>query len=492
MKRSVYRVYDSVIMRRPLLFFGTLLISTAFLQADKPNVLFICVDDLRPEVASFGADYIHSPHMDRLATEGRPFDRHYVQAPTCGASRYALLTGQYGPAGNDALMQRADAIRAGTETIPPSLPAWFRSRNYTTVAIGKVSHYPGGRAGKDWNDPEKMEMPDAWDESLMPTGAWQHPLGAMHGLANGEIRKTAGDMDVYQAYDGDDMSYPDGLIRQSAVEKLAELAGQDQPFFLAVGFIRPHLPFGAPKKYLDLYAEKDLPPIPYPGKPEGKTTWHGSGEFMKYHRWDRDPRQDTEFAEEVRRHYAASVSYIDAQIGYLLEELNRTGLDENTIIILWGDHGWHLGEHAIWGKHSLFEESLRAPLIIHLPGGVPQPGEMSQSIVETIDLYPTLCELAGLEKPSGIDGTSLVPQIQNPNVSGGFAISYHLGAKATVIQDSFRLIAHGKVNHYELYDHASPARETRNSATQNPEKVQELLEIIQRKHPESLQESIFE
>jgi iduronate 2-sulfatase len=175
------------------------------LAAKPPNVLFIAVDDLRPELGAYGQDYMHSPNIDQLADSGRLFERHYVQAPTCGSSRYALLTGKFGPTSNSALFDRADALRgSGSEADDsPSLPAWFRQHGFTTVSVGKVSHHPGGMGGAHWEDAAELEMPFAWDRHLMPSGEWQHPRGAMHGLARGEIRHEAGDMDVYQAAEGD-------------------------------------------------------------------------------------------------------------------------------------------------------------------------------------------------------------------------------------------------------------------------------------------------
>ena len=293
---------------------------------------------------------------------GRAFHRHYVQAPTCGASRYTLLTGTYGPADNGALFRRTEAMKG------KSFPAWFRKHGYTTVSVGKVSHHPGGRGGPDWDDDAKPEMPGAWNRHLLPAGSWQHPRGVMHGLANGEIRKNAKVMDVFQSFDGPDTAYPDGLITDEALQQMNSLAKGGKPFFLAVGIIRPHLPFGAPAKCMKPYREAKLPATPHPKKPVGKTTWHGSGEFMKYNRWKRNPNTDAEFAIEVRKHYAACVTYADAMVGRLLARLDELKLRENTIIVLWGDHGWHLGEHAIWGKHALFEESLRSPLIISHSG----------------------------------------------------------------------------------------------------------------------------
>ncbi|RMF43334.1 MAG: iduronate-2-sulfatase, partial [Planctomycetota bacterium] len=175
------------------------------------NILLICVDDLRPELGCYGVDYIQSPNIDRLASQSRVFDHHYVQAPTCGASRFALLTGTYGGADNGALFQRAAQLRQG-KVVPPSLPSWFRFHGYTTVAVGKVSHHPGGMGGPDWNDPSQLEMPDSWDRNLLPAGPWQHPRGWMHGLANGEIRGDAKQMDVFQAVEGPDEIYPDGVM----------------------------------------------------------------------------------------------------------------------------------------------------------------------------------------------------------------------------------------------------------------------------------------
>lgn len=445
----------------------------------RPNVLLLCVDDLRPELGCYGRDYIASPHIDALAARGRLFARHYVQAPTCGASRYSLLTGQYGPSGNQALFSRAKRLAASPEAVPPSLPGWFRRHGYTTVSIGKVSHHPGGYGGPNWADEDRPEMPGAWDRHFMPTGPWRHPRGAMHGLARGEIRTKAGEMDVFQSAEGPDTIYPDGLTTDAAVEELESLAAasQAQPFFLAVGLIRPHLPFGAPAKYMRPYADAELPPIPHPDKPDRKTTWHGSGEFMKYNRWGKNPNRDSEFATAVRKHYAACVTYADAQVGDILERLDSLGLRERTIVVLWGDHGWHLGEHAVWGKHTLFEESLRSPLIVDYPG-IPEPGVKTEAMVETLDLFPTLCELAGLEIPEFAHGVSLKAILETPSAEGHAAVSY--AREATIRTDTHRLIAHPD-GHVELYDHTSEARETRNVAEDHPGLVERLKDALDRR-----------
>ncbi len=446
-----------------------------------PNVLLICVDDLRPELACYGKSYIASPNIDRLASQGRIFGRHYVQAPTCGASRYTLLTGQYGPSDNGALFQRAKRLSAKVADIPPTMPSWFQSHGYTTVSVGKVSHHPGGRGGNDWDDDGTLEMPNSWDRHLLPAGAWQHPRGSMHGLANGEIRKNAKEMDVFQSVEGADEIYPDGLIVDESLNQMDLLAADSaKPFFLAVGIIRPHLPFGAPAKYMDAYKDAVLPPIPHPEKPAGVTTWHKSGEFMKYNRWGRNPNADADFATEVRRHYAACVTYADALVGRLLERLDGLGLRDDTIIVLWGDHGWHLGEHAIWGKHALFEESLRSPLIIQYKG-LKNPGQRTDSIVESLDVFPTLCELSGLPTPTEAAGVSLKPYIDDVSAEGHPAISYARKGK-TIRTDRYRLIVQSKGS-VELYDHSTEQAETENVAAKKPGVVAELKRLLEQRRP---------
>jgi len=470
---------ETIDMKRLLLSLLIIVAAPLTAVAAKPNVLLLCIDDLRPELKSFGASYIHSPNIDKLAASGRAFSRHYVQAPTCGASRYALLTGNYGRnsamRGNGALFARSRNAR----TAPVSLPRHFRNNGYTTVSIGKVSHHPGGLGGKHWADPQQPEMPGDWTRHLQPVGRWQHPEGVMHGLANGEIRGNAKEMDIVQSFDGPDTAYPDGLTTDTALTELDTLSKAGKPFLLAVGIIRPHLPFGAPAKYMKPYDGVKIPGVPHATKPEGKTTWHGSGEFMKYNRWGSDPRKDEAFATIVRRHYAACVTYADALTGRILKKLEETGQRKNTIVVLWGDHGWHLGEHAIWGKHSLFEEALRSPLIIAAPMSQ-QPGVFSNSVVETIDIFPTLCDLCGLQTPEHLDGVSLLPQLKNPQEPGHTAVAYQ-NSRETIRTSRYRLIRHygrGGTTHIELYDHQSEEGETSNLASELPEVKARLLKQL--------------
>ena len=472
-------------MKNKILSMALLFCAILFLKCSKPpkvkkpNILLICIDDLRPELNCFGANYISSPNIDRLSEIGVSFQKHFANAPSCGPSRYTLLTGQYGPANNNALFMRADKITKGIAEIDPSMPEWFKTHGYTTVSVGKVSHHPGGMGGDNWNDSTIIEIPKAWDKHLIPISEWQHPRGIMHGLAHGEIREKSNEMDVYQSAEGDDDIYPDGVITDEALKQLRSLSkNEEKPFFLAVGIIKPHLPFGAPKSYLERYEGVKLPIIKHPQKPEGRSTWHGSSEFKQYNLWGKNANKDTVFADEVRRHYAACVSYADAQVGKILAELKRTGADKNTIIVLWGDHGWHLGEHAIWGKHSLFEESLNSPLIIYDPK-LTRNGSKTNAIVETLDIFPTLCDLTGIDIPEFSHGVSLKKILDNPTTTGHSAVAYTNEA-TTIRTSTYRMSLHND-GFIELYDHTTVENETKNVADKHPELVEELKNELKNK-----------
>ena len=224
------------------------------------------------------------------------------------------------------------------------------------------------------------------------------------------------------------------------------------------------------------YKDAELPPIPHPNKPDRKTTWHRSGEFFgQYNHHGKDPREDAEYADEVRRHYAACVTYADKHVGDIMKTLEDSGKADNTIVVLWGDHGWHLGEHGIWGKHCLFEEALRSPLIIRYPE-MKNPGERSDSIVSTLDIFPTLAELARVPHPGQAYGVSLSPQLKDPNSPGHNAFSY-AGKGKTIRTATHRMILH-KDGFVELYDHRSKEKETKNIADENPELCEELKQLI--------------
>jgi iduronate 2-sulfatase len=451
--------------------------SPARAAGPRPNVLFIAIDDLRNDLGALGVAHAKTPQLDSFAKTARVFSHHYVQVPTCGASRCALWRGRYPtvPAhvGNNGIRDTQ------AEWASQSLPAVFRQQGYRTLALGKIGHYPGGFTGRDWAvGPE--ELPGAWDRAWIPDGPWKTPLAIMHGYANGAARQP-GISPAWEAHAGPDEAYPDAWVAAEAIQTLKQLAAQKQPWFFGVGFFKPHLPFAAPKKWHDLHST-DIPDLKpeAAAKPSWPSGWHGSGEFRgNYGHAGRDPVTDPEYARRLRRAYAASISYVDAQVGRVLTALRDAGLEDNTIVVVWSDHGFLLGEHAIWGKHALYEHALRSPLMIRHPG-LAQPGKTSAAIVETVDLFPTLAELCGLPVPSGLDGRSLRPQLNDPTApTAKPAHSFWIEGQRTVRTDRWRLIVQpgkaGAAPRVELFDYQTDPDETRNHVDEEPVIVRELL-----------------
>jgi arylsulfatase A-like enzyme len=437
--------------------------------AEKPNFLFIAVDDLRPEIAAFGESQAVTPHIDRLAAGGVSFTRHYVQAPTCGASRLALLAGRI-PSTSRHLHNHAIRTEIGDATKHDyiTFPRYLRQHGYYTVSLGKISHFPGGIVAPyvGPNPDTRPELPGAWDVLAAPTDRWGTEQHAFFGYADGSSRNSLdGEVPPFEAADVDDEGYPDGQTARMALEQIDRLARQDQPFLLAVGFYKPHLPFNAPKKYWDLYRRENIDLSPNPYLPEGLTetnTLHRMGEFNRYKqgRETAGPGKKLSdgYARELRHAYLAATSYIDAQIGKLLDALEQNGLDRNTVVILWGDHGWHLGDQTVWGKHTLYERALRSPLIIRAPGKS-EPGEQNMAIVETVDIYPTITALAGLPPPQKLSGSDLLAG----SGESGPARSFWRGS-VSLRDERFRIIVHGDryPGDVELYDHRDDDNETRN------------------------------
>ena len=452
--------------------------SEVFADEGRRNVLFIAIDDLRNDLGSLGVAHAKTPQLDAFAKTSRVFSHHFVQVPTCGASRCALLRGCYptvpAQVGNDGIKQTYP------DWSSQSMPAVFRQNGYRTLAIGKISHYPGGLSGKGWAEgPE--EMPGAWDRAWIPNGPWKTPEAIMHGYANGTARKP-GKSPAWEAHDGPDETYPDAWVASEAVTTLKELAGQKSPWFFGVGFFKPHLPFAAPKKWHDLHSA-GVPDLSseVAAKPTWPSGWHNSGEFRgNYgHEPGRNPDVDIEYARQMRRAYAAGVSYMDAQVGRVLAALTELGMEKNTVVVVWSDHGFLLGEHAIWGKHCLFDRALRSPLMIRYPG-IESPGRISDATVETVDVFPTLVELCGLTAPSGLDGRSLRPQLVDPStLATKPARSFWTGGQKTVRTDRWRLITQvgkdGVPNRIELFDYLNDPEETKNVAESQPGIVRELL-----------------
>lgn len=369
-------------------------------QEKKPNVLFIAVDDLRPELACYGQSHIKSPNIDKLAESGLTFNRAYCNIPVCGASRASILSG-IRP--NRHRFLNYDCWQDKDVPGLVSLPMHFKNNGYTTVSLGKVYHHATDGAGswnKLWSPPQKQGT------------SWRDYVNEEN------IKLDTGDRtrgNPFEKADVPDEAYKDGKIAKQAIEELNIFKENNEPFFLAVGFLKPHLPFNAPSKYWDMYNAGE---IKLPGnmqKPENAPDecMHTFGELRAYNNIPEEGDVSKSIALKMIHGYYACVSYTDAQIGKILTELEKLGLAENTIVILWGDHGWHLGEHNLWCKHCNFEKVLHTPLIVKAPGK--KKNIQSNALVEYVDVYPSLCDLAGLEKPFHLQGRSFVSLAEDPN-----------------------------------------------------------------------------
>lgn len=454
----------------------------------KPNILFIAVDDLRTELGVYNS-IVKSPNLDSLARTGSYFTRHYVQVPTCGASRHALLTGMR-PSKPIHLSNKAiekEISGKPEQVIPETFIHKFKKEGYHTVGIGKISHSADGLVyGYEEPVSNKKELPHSWSELLFDAGQWETGWNAFFAYADGENRQSLKkQVKPYEKGNVGDDGYPDGLTTKLALDKLKELKNKEEPFFMGVGYFKPHLPFNAPKKYWDLYDRNRIPLAPYPKIPEDThlKSLHESGEFNQYALGEEKAGlskivSDT-YAKKLRHAYLASISYIDAQIGKLWKELKVLGLDKNTIIVIWGDHGWHLGDQRVWGKHTLFENALKSTLIIKSPY-LEHENKKVDHIVETVDIYPTLLELCDLKINHFVDGESFAHTMESiQKQSNGVAYGYFKNG-ITLRTDSYRLTQYYREEKptVELYDHTRDPEESRNIAKDNPEIVQELIPIL--------------
>lgn len=451
------------------------------------NVLLLCVDDLRPEMGCLGTAYAQTENMDRLSRRSVRFTHHFVQVATCGASRYALLTGR-SPArsgvtrGNGAMYQGQTAFSQAPTPKAQTLPECFRRSGYHTVCIGKISHTPDGRVySYDGTGDGRPEMPHAWDELATPFGPWKRGWGAFFAYEKGRHREDGmGHTDLMEFTAEQDEELPDGLLAQAAVDKLKELATSDQPFFLAVGFYKPHLPFVGTRKDWEAMQDADIPIASHQARPDS-VHWHRSGEFNKYNApFQKDPPLREEDQLKAKRAYLACVRFTDRQIGKVLDALDVMGLADNTVIVLWGDHGWHLGDSQIWGKHTPFERAVHSPLMIHVPG-MENQGQICNALVETIDLFPTLLEVCSpsfQDTEFPLDGHSLCPLIKDVNAKVRDAALSYWGSAVTVRTATHRLIASRSEQGFEnleLYDMGKGPDPAQNLAETQPDKAQELL-----------------
>lgn len=373
-------------------------------QNNKMNVLLIIADDMRPELGCYGIEDIVTPRLDSLARHATVFQNAYCNIPVSGASRASLFTGMYPRYPNRFTAFDASAEKDCPEAL--SLPECFKKNGYYVVSNGKVFHnitdhadswseapwrvHPDGY-GKDWAEYNKWEL---WQNE--ESSRYVHPK-----TLRGPFCESA---------DVADTTYIDGRVAQKTIADLRRLHKKEKPFFLACGFWKPHLPFNAPKKYWDLYRREEIHLAQNPYRPKALPKQvTSSGEIRGYGKFV--TTKDETFQREAKHGYYACVSYIDVQIGLVLDELDRLGLSENTIVVILGDHGWHLGEHGFWGKHNLMNHATRAPLIVRVPHC---RGGKAKGIVEFVDIYPTLCELCGVPMPKDqLQGKSFVPILQD-------------------------------------------------------------------------------
>ena len=368
-----------------------------------PNVLFILIDDYRTAMGAMGDAYAITPHLDALASQGVLFNRAYANVPVCGASRASLMTSIY-PNKDRFINYLANAEREVPGAV--TLPSVFKEAGYYTVSNGKVFHDPKDSDEESWSEP-------AWEP--VAKGPAFYAEESKQYIKRSERFGDRGPW--YEGADRPEDIYYDGQVKMKAVADLDRLAQREEPFFLAVGFRRPHLPFNAPKKYFDLYDDTNFQPSVLRNKPIGASDdLKGSGEIHLYHFKDETYNSD-EFHRQSLRGYYAAVSFIDQQVGDILSKLDALGLRENTIIVLTSDHGFHLGEYNFWGKHNTLTNALHIPLIIDAPGT--PPANAPNALVSLVDLFPTLLDLAKLEGDeklrSQIVGKSLAPILTAPN-----------------------------------------------------------------------------
>ena len=453
----------------------------------KPNVLFIAVDDLRPELACYGNPIIKSPNIDRIASAGVVFNRAYCQQAVCSPSRSSLLTGTR-PDTTKVWDLKTHFRKALPDVV--TLPQLFKDNGYFVQGMGKIYHI-------GFNDPPSWSVPWTNPKTEAYASADNKALvrkRRQKAIAEGKNEDGVQTVARAAAYEGEpvpDNTFHDGALADNAVAALRALKGKNQPFFLAVGFVRPHLPFVSPKKYWDLYDPAKIPLAPNPFRPKGAPSYAvlEGGELRSYDSIPQGHLPD-DLARKLKHGYYAAVSYMDAQVGRVLDELEKLGLRDNTIIILWGDHGWKLGEHDAWCKHSNVENDTWAPLILSTPG-MKNAGKHTDALVEFVDIYPTLADLAGLPLPGHLEGASFRPVLadltrpwksavfsQYPRPAGGKALMGY-----TMRTDRYRFTAwlhrndHSKVDAVELYDHQSDPQENINIANEpaNAALVKELM-----------------
>ena len=443
------------------------------------NFIHIIMDDLRTEgLSAYGDSAIVTPNIDRLAREGVTFDRAYANFPSCGASRASMLTGLR-PAQKRFVRYdaRIDKDAPGVTTLPHLL----KDNGYLTLSFGKIIHARGDTDDAWSVPPWDAKYSSENKTSYMNYNKKENIESFLSSCKKKKICSPAGGGrgPRYEWADVPDTAYNDGKTAVAAITALEELSEAKMPFYLAVGFVKPHLPFNAPTKYWDLYDRDKIEMSPMPDKPRDAPdqAWHKSGELREWYSGDGIPDTATRWIDNVpsdtsrilRHGYYASTSYADAQMGKVLDAIDRLGLSDNTVVIFTGDHGFSLGDHTMWNKHSLFTLTTQSPLIIRKPGG--EAGKNVEGVVEYLDIYPTVTDLAGLSGPKHLEGESLAKTLDNVSAQTKSAIftRYHAGENIHTDRYSYSAWFNGeRITEHMLYDHEKDPLETVNEAN-NPE-----------------------
>jgi iduronate 2-sulfatase len=464
----------------------------------RPNVLLLCVDDLKPALGCYGDALARSPHIDRLAARGVRFDLAYCNQSVCAPSRNNLMLGarstSIGLYGLSENFRRA-VPKAVTMT------QHFMKHGYRAEAVGKILHTGHGNHddAASWSVPSQGEkVVEYLDPKNSANGRLTREEAFFTNQRLGEIGSLPRGAAI-ESMDVPDNAYADGRIADEGIRRLRAAKQRGMPFFLALGFVKPHLPFTAPKKYFDLHPPSKFAPAPFQKDPAGAPSYAGKvgGEIVNYDPLTVENLREEKTQRDLIHAYYACVSYMDAQLGRVLDELDRLGLAPNTLIVLWGDHGWHLGDHGYWTKHTNYEQANRIPLIIVAPG-VAKAGAATKQPAETVDIFPTLAELAGLPAPTGpqpIDGLSLVPVLREPSarVRDHACHCYPRGERMgrAIRTERYRLVewkkpgAPADTADLELYDYEADPLETKNLAASQPEVLAQLRAILAR-HAEAV------
>lgn len=425
-------------------------------KTEKMNVLFLMADDMRPELGCYGIEAVKTPNLDRLASTGVLFQNAYCNIPVSGASRASMLTGKYPKYPGRFTHYAARASKDCPEAIP--LSGWFTSHGYYTLSDGKVFHHIEDHSDS-WSEPPYRLHPKGYDSYWAEYNRWELWMNQASAKTINPKTKRGPFCEWAEV---PDTAYADGKLALKAIEDLKRLKEKGKPFFMACGFWKPHLPFNAPKKYWDIYDREKIPMADNRYRSEGLPKQiQNSGEIYSYAKTTTP--DDIYFLKEAKHGYYACLSYVDAQIGKVLDALDELGLSDNTIVVFLGDHGWHLGEHGFLGKHNLMDHATHVPLIVRVPGM--EKGK-SKSMVEFVDLYPTLCELCGLPTPKDqLDGTSFVPILKDVHAKTKDHVYIQWNGGDNTVNERYNYVEwkkDGELRASMLFDHDIDPKENKN------------------------------